>query len=93
MLLCRTRCTSEDVKMWVFKSHDKKTTTNPSTEGLETSRIYIKRPDTNKDVFRLHAQRDACKGSTDTPRGATPGMKATSETGTWFCKTRSNRER
>jgi len=28
-------------------------------------------------VFRLHADRDVCKGSTDTPRGATRRMIAT----------------
>ena len=37
------------------------------TTELETSRISIMCPDMNSDVFRLHAQRDAYKGSTDTP--------------------------
>jgi hypothetical protein len=30
-------------------------------------------------IGQLHADRDACKGSTDTPRGATPGTTETPE--------------
>ena len=70
------------VRMRVFKNHDK--TTNPST-GLEASRISIKCPDTSNDVFRLHAERDVCKGSTDTPKRATLVMDATLKLGNgWF---------
>lgn len=33
----------------------------------------------NNNASRLHADRDACKGSTDTPEGATLRLKATLE--------------
>jgi len=35
----------------------------------------------SKDVFRLHAERDVCKWSTDTHKDATPVMEVTSKLG------------
>jgi putative transposase len=37
------------------------------------------RPPSVGGIGQLHADRDACKGSTDTPRGATPGTTETPE--------------
>ncbi|MEM0117931.1 MAG: zinc ribbon domain-containing protein [Conexivisphaerales archaeon] len=37
------------------------------------------RPPSMESIGRLHADRDACKGSTDTPREATPRTTETSE--------------
>jgi len=43
--------------------------------GLESFQIYSSIAD--KSVSRLQAERDACKGSTDTPKGAMFGIGTT----------------
>lgn len=46
--------------------------------------------DVGTDVFRLHADRDACKGSTDTPKEATLLSATTLKLDKRFCKTLSD---
>ncbi len=47
---------------------------------------------TDKDVSRLHADRDACKGSTDTHKEAPLKSAATLELGNGFSQNRPDRE-
>jgi len=46
-----------------------------------------------KGISRLHADRDACKGSTDTPRGATSRTVKTSKLRNGFSQNPPDREK
>jgi putative transposase len=46
---------------------------------VNASFIIASRPPSVEGIGQLHIDRDVCKGSTDTPRGATPGTTETPE--------------
>jgi hypothetical protein len=50
-----------------------------SRRGVGNPSVSSSTAGTDEGASRLHADRDACKGSTDTPRGATRRMIATPE--------------
>ena len=50
-----------------------------SRKGVGNSSVPSSSAGTDEGVFRLYADRDVCKGSTDTHRNATPRMMETPE--------------